>query len=268
MSGTTLVLRASVAAALALALAACSPSAPAQTEAPANPSASAPVTSTAPPASDPTAQDPGADERVFVSQDGAVRFTLPDGWTVDDRSAMGEASEMYDRGPGWLNELVLLDDGGAEMVWYRERYGDDAVVCDDREWPLEVPIEPYGPELLERFQAEGWDAGRVLIVGEADLATRFEHGAAPEAGAVQMGLQTRFERGGCAGVDESLSLGSRIAQVDVVADAPGAQTPDTTLGFPDAESARAWLDGEEAATLVELLSSIEFTGAPLLDAAP
>lgn len=256
-----LALRASVAVLTALALAACTPAAPAETEAPGTPSAepapSTPVATAEPAPTESEATGP----QMFASQDGAVRIALPEGWSVDDRSAMGPVSEMYNTGPRWLNDLVLLDSTGAQMVWYRETYGDDHVVCADREWELEVPIEPHGPGMSDVTPAP------VVIVGQAGLATDFRWDAEPGAGGAAMGLQVQLS-GDCAGYDESIWLGDRVAHVDVVADAPGAEQPETSIAFPDEQAAHDWLQGEEAAQLIEVLSSIEFTGAPLLDQAP
>ena len=240
-------LRASVAVLTALALAACSPAAPTETGAPAASSAS-PAPSTATPTPEPTssAADPVA--HAFESQDGAVRFLLPEGWSVDDRSAMGEASEMYNHEPGWLNDLVLLDETGAQMLWYREYYGDDSFVCADREWQLEV-LAP------------------VVIVGSAGPATDFRADGTPGAGAARMRLQS-VRTGECPGFDESIWLGNRVASVDAVSDEPGPEMPEPVIEFADEQAASAWLQGEEAAELIDVLSSMELTGAPMLDEAP
>lgn len=253
-------LRASVAVLTALALAACSPAAPTETGAAVAPSAS-PAPSTGAPTPEPTSSAADPIAHAFESQDGAVRFLLPEGWSVDDRSAMGEASEMYNHEPGWLNDLVLLDETGAQMLWYREYYGDDSVVCADREWQLEVPIEPYGPALA------GEELAPVVIVGSAGPATDFRADGTPGAGAARMRLQS-VRTGECPGFDESIWLGDRVASVDAVSDEPGPEMPEPVIEFADEQAASAWLQGEEAAELIDVLSSMELTGAPMLDEAP
>ncbi len=262
--------RLSIGIALVLALSACATPGSAPSSAPSEPAPSAPASPA--PAADapsPTPATPAAPS--FESQDGAVRFALPDGWTVEDRSALGEASEMYGRGPGWLNDLVVLDEHGDRMLWYREDYGDDSVDCGGvREWPLEIPVDPYAPDLVSRLEAEGASPRPVLIIGDAGEASRWSAEASAGAGAAQLGLRARFapQDAQCDNLDESIPVGERVVRVDVVADSTATAQPDTLLAFSDADAARAWLDSAEAATLVDVLSSIELTGAPVLDHAP
>ncbi|KAA6435169.1 hypothetical protein FQ330_05270 [Agrococcus sediminis] len=263
-------LRASAAVLAALALAACAqPAAPA---APSSPAAE-PAPTTAPTAS--ATPEPSASAelwRAFESQDGAVRFAVPEGWSVDDRSAMGEASEMYDRGPGWLNELVVLDGDGAQMLWYREAYGTDFADCRPiYETPIKAPVDPYSPEARAVIEQSGGSAGPSFVLGELAEASTWSNDAAPGAWSTTMGMTTTIDPSHETCLDQTgvLWLGNRIAEVSVTADGAGAAgEPDTTIDFGSEQLARDWFAGEEAALLVDVLSSFEFTGAPVLEEAP
>lgn len=265
---------------LALVLTGCAQPATVPTASPRaqDPDASAPPTPIAS-AADPSASaapEPDAEPDVgatWATQDGAMRLRLPEGWRVDDRSAMGEASEMHDRGPGWLNDVMLLDDGGDQMLWYREAYGNDFIGCREVQADsLEIDIEPYSPALVDELERQGASAPEALILAETAEAATWEPDAAPGTWSVAMGVVARLPAApgeGCSDLTEMLWLGNRIAEIDVVGDAAGADgEPDPTIDFADERGARAWLEGDEAAMLVEVLSSIELTGAPVLDAAP
>lgn len=258
----TLALRASVACIAALALVACTPAAPAETEAPATPS-SPPAPSTTAPTAQPTPSETGADAQAFESQDGAVRFTLPEGWSVDDRSAMGPVSEMYDRGPGWLNDLVLLDETGAQMLWYREHYGNDFIDCYPSAADIAIPATPRtsGGDAFE-FQIRSglqplteWDGEQDVPTGEwvvsLDLMVR----------------QPPIDGDDCGWADE-LPAATRMVMMGAVGDQPGEQGEPSQIVFDSEQGARDWLEGAEAATLIEVLSSVELTDAPMLDEAP
>lgn len=271
MSRTSaLALRASVAALTALALAACTPAAPAATEAPSTPSATPSAPSAAPtamPAPTETATETEtetetADGQVFESQDGAVRFTLPEGWSVDDRSAMGGASEMYDRGPGWLNELLVLDADGDQMLWYRETYGNDFVDCYPSSADIAIPASPLtsGGDEFE-FQIRSGLQADIEWDGEQDVPTG--------AWLVTLDLMVRQSWDGedC-GWAEELPGQHRVVMVGAVGDEPDEDGQPSQIVFGSEQAARDWLEGDEAATLVEVLSSLELTDAPMLDAAP
>ncbi|SFS03897.1 hypothetical protein SAMN04487783_0800 [Agrococcus baldri] len=268
-----LALRASVAVLTAFALAACTPAAPAQPEAPAAPSAAA---STAAPTAGPAPTETGSAEApAFESQDGAVRFTLPEGWSVDDRSAMGEASEMQNRGPGWLNDLVVLDAEGEQMLWYREYYGSDFAHCYVLPADVAEPVDPLVPELRERLDAEAAARGHEPLEfqlrsglqesiewnGETDVPT----GEWTASLALTAHVWTDGED---CGWTEEVWVGDRTATVGAVGDRPGPDSPASPIVFGSEQAARDWLAGDEAAVLLETLESIEFTGAPMLDAAP
>ncbi len=252
-----------------LALASCAqPGEP--TVAPDGPPPTATATATPTATAEPSASVSTAPEvgRAFESQDGAVRFALPEGWSVDDRSAMGDASEMYNRGPGWLNDLVVLDEQGDQMLWYREDYGIDFVDCTPEPTDaVEIEVEPFVPEVAARLEQAG---GRAVVLAEVAPASEWGT-AAPDAWAVAMGLAVRAGTAeeGCSDISSVVWTGSRIVHVDAVTDSPAAaDLPDTTIQFDDEQSARAWLDGAEADTIVGVLESLELSDTPILDAAP
>jgi hypothetical protein len=261
------MIRTAVTAFTVLALASCAQPDTESTVAPDGPPPTASATATTAPtaAAQPSATPSTAPDvgRAFESQDGAVRFALPEGWSVDDRSAMGEATEMYDRGPGWLNELVILDAQGDQMVWYREHYGNDYVVCGELwEGYEQTELAPLPP---------GQGTGPTFIVDEVAEATRFGGTAAPGAWSVAMRVLTTLPDGqdGCTGLTDVLWTGSRAVWIDAVGDSedqPGV--PDTTIDFADERSARAGLEGAEHDAIVDVLTSLELTDAPILDRAP
>lgn len=270
---TALALRASVAAAIALALTACSSTAATEPEAPTTPSTSVPAPSSVPPATDPAPSEP--DAQLFESQDGAVRFTLPEGWSVDDRSAMGEASEMYNRGPGWLNELVLLDDDGDQMLWYREDYGNDSVDCYTLPADIAVAADPLSPELRAEDEANAAAIGQEPT--EFQIRSGLERGvewdgqqdvATGEWFASLDLMQHNVSADEDCGWAEELGAGGRMAMIGAVGDHAtdgGARSP---IVFDSEQAARDWFESDEVATLIEVLSSVEFTGTPILDTAP
>ncbi len=270
MTSTTAT-RASVAVLAALALASCAQPGAEPTVAPDGPppSASASPTPTAAPSASPST---AADARRFEAQDGAVRIELPEGWSVDDRSVMGEASEMYNRGPGWLNELVVLDENGDQMLWYREHYGNDVVDCGELwEGFEQIEIAPFSPAQVAARAAQGNPIGPTYVVAEVAEASRFDGTAAPGAWSVAMRVLTTLPEAqeGCNGLTDVLWTGSRAVMIDAVGDAEGEQgMPDTTIDFTDEQSARAWLDSDEHDAIVDVLASLEITDAPMLDAAP
>lgn len=265
-----LALRACITVLAALVLAGCAqPAAAPETAAPtAAPTA---ATETAAPTSAPVSEAAAA-EGVFESQDGAVRFELPEGWSVDDRSAMGEASQMYDRGPGWLNDVVVVDEDGDRMVWYREHYGNDTVDCREvQTGALEIAIEPFSPELRDRLQQEPAGSGTALILGEVGEASTWDAAAQAGTWSVAMGVVTQLPGAveGCSDLTDAVWTGTRVAMIDVVADAETATgEPDTTIDFADEQSARAWMASAEADAVIGLLESMRLTDAPLLDTAP
>ena len=262
MTSTTAAVRASVAVLAALALAACAQPGAEPTVAPDSPppGASATATPTASPSPTPIAAD-GEASRVFEAQDGAVRFTLPEGWSVDDRSAMHEASEMYDNGPGWLNELVVLDEDGDRMLWYREDYGHDVVACD---------FEPPEYERIEIAPLASADSGTTYVQAQVAEAHALDARSDPGAWSVAMEVVTMLpEEDGCFPFTDALWTGSRVAYIDVVGDAEREDgIPDPTIDFSDEQSARAWLGSAEHDAIIGVLQSLELTDAPLLDAAP
>lgn len=261
---STAAARASIAVLAALALVSCAQPGAEPTVAPDGPppSASASASPTAAPSASASS---AAVARLFEAQDGAVRFELPAGWSVDDRSAMGEASEMYDRGPGWLNDLVVLDEDGDQMLWYREEYGNDFVDCRlVRAGALEVEIEPFSTEL-----AAG--GAQSVILAEVAEASEWDARAQPGAWSVAMGVVARSAgaEGGCSDLTPVMWTGSRVVMIDVVGDADDESgMPDVTIDFPDEQSARAWLESAEHDAIVDVLASLELTDAPVLDAAP
>lgn len=267
---STAAARASVAVLVALALASCAQPGAGPTVAPDGPppSASASATPTAAPSVTPSA---AADARRFEAQDGAARFELPEGWTVDDRSAMGDASEMYDRGPGWLNDLVVLDADGDQMLWYREHYGTDTYDCDIEQPDVErTEIAPLAPELVAALEADGYDIGTTYVQVRVAEAAEFRGDAQPGDWAVRMEvIRVLPEEDGCVPVVSEMATGSRVVLIDAVGDTEGEQgMPDTTIDFADEQSARAWLQSDEHAAILEVLASLELTDAPMLDAAP
>lgn len=261
---STAAARASVAVLAALALSSCAQPAAEPTVAPDGPppSASASPAPTAAPSASPSA---AADARRFQAQDGAVRFELPEGWTVDDRSAMGEASELYNRGPGWLNDLIVLDEDGDQMLWYREDYGNDFIDCRlVRPDAIEIEIEPFSTELT----AAGAEA---LILAEVAEASEWDARRGPGEWSVAMAVVARSSDAeeGCSDLTPVIWSDSRVMMIDAVGDAADEQgMPDTTIDFPDEQSARAWLESDEHDAIVEVLASLEITDAPMLDAAP
>lgn len=259
--------------ALALPLAGCTQSAAVPSTAPSTPQPTASVTSE--PGIEPSASAtaPAPAGAAWQTRDGAMRLQLPEGWSVDDRSAMGEASEMVNRGPGWLNDVMVLDAQGDRMLWYREHYGTDFVDCREvQAHSLEIGIEPFSPELVDELERQGAPVPQLLILAETAEASTWAADATPGAWAVAMGVSAQMPTSpgdGCSALTDVLYLGNRVAELDVVADdVDAAGEADTTIGFADEQAARAWLEGDEAALLVEVLSSIELTGAPMLDEAP
>lgn len=271
MPTTAAAFRASAAVLAALALGSCAQPAAEPTVAPDGPPPSA--TATQPPA-ETTAPSPSstAGARVFEAQDGAVRFALPEGWSVDDRSGMHEASEMYDRGPSWLNELVVLDEGGDRMLWYREDYGNDVVDCREVSADAErTEIAPFSDALVAARAAEGNPIGPTFVLAELGEAAQLDPAGEPGAWSVVMGVVTTLPgaQEGCSDLTDVLWSGSRVVLLDVVGDAElEAGVPDPTIDFPDEQSARAWLESDEHDEIVDVLESLELTDAPLLDAAP
>lgn len=271
MMSTTAAVRACVAVLAALALASCAQPGAGPTVAPDGPRPSA--TATEPPADTGTPSPSStASARIFEAQDGAVRFELPQEWSVDDRSAMGEASEMYDRAAGWLNELVVLDEDGDQMLWHREDYGNDFVDCREVSADAErTEIAPFSDALVAARAAEGNPIGPTFVLAELGEASQFDASGEPGEWSVSMGVVTTLPEAqeGCSELTDVLWSGSRVVQIDVVGDAQDASgVPDTTIDFPDEQSARAWLESAEHDAIVGLLASLELTEAPVLDAAP
>lgn len=272
---TALALRASAVLGAALLLASCAQPGAAPTAAPPTTATPAPTTQ-APTASAPeptpsTTAEPDT-AGAFEAQDGAVRFVLPEGWSIDDRSAMGEASEMYDRGPGWLNDLIVLDEDGDQMLWYRERYGNDTTDCREvMSDAVRTDIQLFSDETLDERAAAGDPVGASLVLAEAAESTRWDAMAQQGAWSVSMQVMTTLDETleGCSDLTDVLWTGERAVWVDVVGDA-ATETgePDTTLDFADEPSARAWLQSAEAAAITGVLESMRLTAAPVLDAAP
>ncbi|ROR65943.1 hypothetical protein [Agrococcus jenensis] len=277
MTSTTAAVRASVAVLAALALASCAQPGAEPTVAPDGPppsaSASAAPTASASPTASATAS-PGITVAThdFEAQDGAVRFSLPEGWSVDDRSAMHEGSEMYDNGPSWLNELVVLDEDGDRMLWYREDYGNDFLECREVSADAErTEITPFSEELAAARAAEGDPIGPTFALAELGEAAQFDAAGEPGEWSVVMGVVTTLPvaQDGCSDLTDVLWSGSRVVLLDVVGDAEREDgIPDPTIDFPDEQSARAWLESAEHDAIIGVLQSLELTDAPLLDAAP
>ncbi|MET4098427.1 hypothetical protein ABIB37_000664 [Agrococcus sp. UYP10] len=273
MTSTTAAVRASVAVLAALTLASCAQPGTEPTVAPDGPPPSASATAAPTASASPTpSAAAGAASRVFEAQDGAVRFSLPEGWSVDDRSAMHEASEMYDNGPSWLNELVVLDEDGDRMLWYRERPGNDSVDCREVSADAErTEITPFSEELVAARAAEGEPIGPTFALAELGEAAQFDAAGEPGEWSVVMGVVTTLPvtQDGCSDLTDVLWSGSRVVLLDVVGDAEREDgIPDPTIDFPDEQSARAWLGSAEHDAIIGVLQSLELTDAPLLDAAP
>ncbi|MEE3703927.1 hypothetical protein V2H43_10995, partial [Pasteurella multocida] len=186
--------------------------------------------------------------------------------------AMGEASQMYDRGPGWLNHLIVLDEDGDQMLWYRERYGTDFEDCRSFEpGSTRIEIAPFSQAMLDERAAQGNPIGATLVLVQVAEATTWDGTAQPGAWSVSMSVMRTLDdpQEGCSDLTEVLWTGSRVVFADVVGDAP-AETgePDITVDFADEPSARAWLQSAEAAAITGVLESMQLTAAPVLDEAP
>lgn len=272
---TARALRASAVLVAALVLASCAQPATAPTATPPTTATPAPTTQ-APTASAPeptpsTTAEPHT-SGAFEAQDGAVRVSLPAGWSVDDRSAMGEASEMYNRGPGWLNDLIVLDEDGDQMLWYREYYGIDFIDCREVQADAaRTEIALFSQETLDERAAAGEPAGASFVLAEVAESSRWDGMAGPGTWSVAMRVVTTTDEtsDGCSDLTTELWSGTRMVWVDVVSDA-ATETgePDTTVEFADEPSARAWLQSGEAEAIVSVLESLELRAAPVLDAAP
>lgn len=268
--------------ALVLALTACAPPAAEPTTAPTTTPTTAPTApaSTTPPDASATesAEPSGSGEpagQVFETQDGAMRVTLPEGWSVDDRSAMGEPSEMYDRGPGWLNDVVLLDEDGDQMLWYREQYGNDFVDCTVVPADVAQPVDPFAPALRERLDAEAAAEGRpapeLQIRSGLQEVTEWDGAQDVPTGEWTASLDLTshlWHEGEDCGWAEEVWTGSRIVMVGAVGDQPGADGPGSQISFGSQQAALDWFAGAEVAQLLEVLESLEITDAPLLDREP
>ncbi|WP_405218480.1 hypothetical protein [Agrococcus sp. Ld7] len=208
----------------------------------------------------------------FETQDGAMRMRLPDGWSVEDRSAM-EASEMYNTGPRWLNDLIVLDQDGNAMLSYEEAYGDDSSVC--AEWQpadIEVAVDPYSPSMRDAAQDAGMppevqvrsDIQQLLDWdGERDVPTGDWAVSLDMLAAVPSSAECEWD-----GWEAEVWAGSRLAMVRAIADEPADDGTGRQIVIRGEQEARAWFASDEAATLVDVLSTVQFTGAPLLDTAP
>ncbi|UOW01986.1 hypothetical protein [Agrococcus sp. SCSIO52902] len=267
-------LRASAAVLAALALAACAqPAAPA---APSSPAAE-PAPTGAPTASATPAPSASAELwRAFESQDGAVRLSLPPGWTVEDRSAVEPESEMYNTGPGWLNDLVVRDGEGDAMLVYQEHYGNDSFVCAVPPTPdIALPVDPYASSLRTEIDGEraqhGLPAAAVQVRsglqeevawdGERDVPT------GEWSASLGMMMRTIIDGEDCGWAPE-IWAGNRIVMVEAVADRLRDDGTGDRILFGSEQAARDWLESEEVATLIDVLESLELTGAPVLEEAP
>lgn len=223
----------------------------------------------------PSPSEGSADEGVFESQDGAVRMQLPEGWSVVDRSAMGEASEIYNSGPAWLNDLVVVDADGDQMLWYREAYGDDSFECVVEEVDLSQSVDPFSPDLRGELDAQAEAEGRpspeieIRVDLMADADWDGQQSVPTGEWIVSLDLMQQIQVSGeeC-GWDESVWAGNRVVRVSGVGDEPGSDSPASPIVLGSEQAARDWLTSDEAGMLVEVLASIELTGAPLLDQAP
>ncbi len=269
-------LRASAAVLAALALAACAqPAAPA---APSSPAAE-PAPTGAPTASATPAPSASADVwRAFESQDGAVRLSLPPGWTVEDRSAVEPESEMYNTGPGWLNDLVVRDGEGDAMLVYQEYYGNDSFVCaEPPAADVAVPVEPFAPTLRAELDAAGAQHGyppvevQVRSGLQEDIAWDGERDVPTGQWRASLGMFALVPSGEHCEWDgwvPEIWAGNRIVIVEAVADRLQDDGAAGQIMFGSEQAARDWLESEEVATLIDVLESLELTGAPVLEEAP
>ncbi|WAC66764.1 hypothetical protein OVA14_03030 [Agrococcus sp. SL85] len=263
---------AAIVAVAALALSACAqpggdaPSSPA-------PSTQAPTAeATAEPTGSPTG--PADGWQSFTTQDGAISLRVPAGWSVDDRSALGEASEMYNRGPGWLNELVILDAEGSQVLWYREHYGNDAVECpgDDLVEPLlSVPVAPYDEAGLAAMRDGIGREIELAVHGDVDpeIVQQGDQYVESGRGVVELALENQGDPADTCGYGGPFPTGGGVGLLSAVADsAAEGGYPDTAIAFESEAAAEAWLDGEESATIVEVMASLQIAWGPRPTVAP
>lgn len=245
-------------------LAAC---APASNE----PEASEAAASSDPPSttSEPSASTAPDDLWTFETRDGSMRMALPDGWTVDDRSVVSPGSEMYNAGPTWLGDVVVLDADGDQMLWYRETYGtDQALPCGQPPAAaLEQSADPMTAGLRADLEAQAAATG--VAVPDFQIRGEVAVFGAPSRWVATLGLVAGLPDGAQCGWSGEIWAGSRLVEVDAVGDDPSSDgSPASPIAFGSEEAATAWLGGHEAATIAAVLASIELTGAPLLDYAP
>lgn len=241
---------------------------------------SSPAPASQAPTAEPTAEPTGSPTehadgwQPFTTQDGAISLRIPAGWSVDDRSALGEASEMYNRGPNWLNELVILDAEGSQMLWYREHYGNDAVECpgDDLVPPtLSQPVAPYDEAGLAAMRETLGREIELAIHGDVqpEIVQQDDQYVESGRGVVALALESQGDPADTCGYGGPFPTGDGIGQLSAVADAASeGGHPDTAIAFESEAAAEAWLEGEEAATIVEVMASLQIAWGPRPTVAP
>ncbi|MCH1884084.1 hypothetical protein [Agrococcus sp. ARC_14] len=231
---------------LTMVLAACSQTASAPTTAPSHAVAEpAPaVTPTAPaepspvPTTAPAASDPHAEWQELATPNGTASFLIPPGWTA----RMGGEELQYDGELHWQNSVGLVDERGTVQLTYWDGPGEDvgagarfgivasepAATLDDAE---RASVDVFDEAYLEHAATAWWsgsqDQGFRAIVG---LTTATCFGDSHPGLMVQDGERT-------------------ISFL-------------TLREMPSEAEAIAWLEGDEAALLMEIIGTLDLTAIP------
>lgn len=240
------------AAALVVALVGCAalgsqtPAAPTAATAPVpsapTPTAALTAAPTAPATPEPTsAPDPRADWQQVATPNGTASFRIPPGWTAD----VGGGELEHDGELHWQNHIEVLDEAGAVQLHYWDGPGADDVAAISRVGIVaEAPVETLDAEEL------------ATVVGEVHDPAYLDHAAA--AWWIDWGEQ---------GTQAVVSLTTMLG---IAANQPGFLTQDGVRGvsfvslrtMASEADAEAWLAGDEAAELLDIIRTLDLTAAP------
>lgn len=234
------------AASLVLAMTACAPPSadPGATDAPSasvEPTTAAPTAAASPSATPTTPADPHAEWQQIETPNGTATFLIPPGWSAE---LDGEELE-YDGQVHWQNAIDVLDESGAVQLGYRDGPFDDvptavpfAVIAGervetlDREERAVAERDVFDPSYLDHAAVAWWnDAADQEVTAVVALATADSLDGDRQPGFIVQDSQ------------RSISFASFHAM--------GSRA-----------EAEAWLAGEEAARLLEIIGTLDLSAVP------
>lgn len=107
--------------------------------------------------------EPDATWQVVETQNGSASFRIPAAWSIDDRSSMrpDASGAALNDAPGWVNEILVLDEHGAQRLRYEDTPFSSASTWAPSDDPVVVEEVPAGQGLA----VESWvDASTTCVL--------------------------------------------------------------------------------------------------------